>query len=209
MNRTIAVVVAAVFVLGGCSAGQEAKKETAGASSTPAAVKSSEPTYVQCSDGQLREKCDTTAPAVEETTPPAEDPAVAKVGATEWFTYEDGVKVQVTKVARFKIGQYASGGEPGGSAVMVTITIRNGSKKAADLSLTTVSLAYGANGDQADQVFDSEHSVGSGFEGSATPGKAKTAKFAFAVPKGRQVLDIEVAPGFLDYESAHFEGAVK
>ncbi len=58
-------------------------------------------------------------------------------------------------------------------------------------------------------VFDSEHGLGSGFEGSVTPGRAKTAKYGFAVPKGRQALDVEVEPGFLDYESAHFEGSVK
>lgn len=198
MKRIIAVV-AAVVVLGGCAAPKEATKETAGGTPTSSAPASAPATTPE-----------TTPPAVEETTPsPDPEPSVAKVGATEWFTYEDGLKVQVTKVARFKIGQYASGGTPGGSAVMVTVTIRNGTSKTADLSLTTVKLGYGANGDQAEQVFDSEHSVGSGFEGSATTGKAKTARFAFAVPKGRQALDVEVEPGFLDYESAHFEGSVK
>ncbi|MDX2972776.1 DUF4352 domain-containing protein [Kribbella solani] len=149
------------------------------------------------------------SPLPEETTSPPDDPGVAKIGATQWFTYEDGLKVQVAKATRYKIGEYASGGTPGESGIIVTVTIRNGTKKTADLSMTTVKLAYGANGDQAEQVFDSEHGVGSGFEGSATPGRSRTAKFAFAVPKGRQRLDIEVEPGFLDYESVHFEGSAK
>ena len=58
-------------------------------------------------------------------------------------------------------------------------------------------LAYGANGDQADAVFDSENGLDGGFEGSVTPGHARTAKLGFAVPKGRQAMDVEVQPGFL------------
>jgi hypothetical protein len=104
--------------------------------------------------------------------------------------------------------QYASGGTPGGSGVILTVTIRNGTKKTADLTLTTVKLAYGVNGDQADDAFDSENGLDGGFDGSVTPGHARTAKLGFAVPKGRQAMDVEVQPGF-DYESVHFEGSVK
>ncbi|MDT7653330.1 MAG: hypothetical protein QOI36_4736 [Pseudonocardiales bacterium] len=79
-------------------------------------------------------------------------------------------------------------------------------KKTADLSLTTVHLAYGPNGNAAEAVYDMD--FGMGFSGSVTPGKAKTARFGFTVPKN-QTIDVEVEPGFLDYESCHFEGVVK
>ncbi|WP_410790280.1 DUF4352 domain-containing protein [Kribbella sp. C-35] len=88
------------------------------------------------------------------------------------------------------------------------VHLRGRPKKTADLALTTVKLAHGANGDQADDVFDSENGLDGGFDGSVTPGHARTAKLGFAVPKGRQALDIEVQPGF-EYESVHFEGSVK
>jgi hypothetical protein len=213
-NIVVGVVIGVFLVIGGCTAivggalssiddNDATKKTTDGATSAPAA--STEPVPTE-GDSPYDP---TTPPAVEETTPAPEEPNVAKVGAAQWFNYENGLQVQVTKVARYKLGQYAVGGTPGGPGVIVTVTIKNGSKETADLTLTTVKLAYGANGDQAEEVFDSEHNLGSGFEGSATPGKAKTAKFAFAVPKGRQTLDIEVQPGFLDYESVHFEGTVK
>ena len=199
-TRAIIGLSIAAFTIAGCATPQQASKQAG--SGAPA---SSAPTSVP-TEGDS--PYDTEPPAVEETTPAEEEPAVAKVGATQWFTYEDGLKVQVTKVARFKISQYASGGTPGGSGVIVTVTIRNGTKKTADLTLTTVKLAYGANGDQADDVFDSENGLDGGFEGSVTPGHARTAKLGFAVPKGRQAMDVEVQPGF-DYESVHFEGSVK
>lgn len=199
MKRIIGVV-AAVVVLGGCAAPKAATKES-GAS---APVSSSTPDNGPTPDPITTP---TNTPAVPETSTPPDDPTVAKVGATEWFTYEDGLKVQVTKVARYKVGEATATGSPGDPAIVVTVTIRNGSTKTADLSMTTLKVAYGANGDQAEQVYDENY--GTGFEGSATPGKAKTAKYAFLVPKGRHALDIEVEPGFLDYESAHFEGSVK
>ncbi len=42
-----------------------------------------------------------------ESSAPEPDSSVAKVGATQWHSYEDGLGVQVTKLTRFKIGQYA------------------------------------------------------------------------------------------------------
>jgi len=192
MKRTIALATIAMFILGGCATPQEVKKEIV----TPTASSSGDAPYDT-----------TTPPAEEETTPPPSEPSIAKVGATEWFTYEDGLEVQVTKLARYKAGQATATGKPGDPAVVITVTIRNGTKATVDLSSTTLNVAYGANGNQAEQIYDENY--GEGFTGSATPGRAKTAKFAFAVPKGRQALAIEVEPGFLDYESAHFEGSVK
>jgi hypothetical protein len=191
--------VAVMLTAAGCGAGpQEAAKQSAPSSSAPT---------TSSTEGDAA--FDTTAPpAVEETTPEevAEQPSVAKIGATQWFNYEDGLKVQVTKLTRFKIGQYASGGKAGGPGVIATVTIRNGTKKTVDLSLTTIKMNYGANGIEAESVYD--ENTGDGFSGTATPGKAKTAKFAFAVP-ANQTVDIEVEPGFLDYESVHFEGSIK
>jgi hypothetical protein len=198
MNRVAVLVVAAVFVLGGC-AGQEATKQT---TDTPS-------TFQTVDTGPSPDPVTTPTnlpPAVEETTPPPEEPGVAKVGPTEWFTYEDGLKVQVTKLARAKISQYASGGKPGGTAVVVTVTIRNGSGTTFDTSLVTVKVSSGPNGDEAEQVYDTGIEE---FSGSIPKGRAKTARYEFAVPKAHygQVL-VEVAPSF-EHNGSHFEGAAK
>lgn len=194
--RRTAAAFAAVLALtvAGCGGGQQATKQS-GANPPASTAPTSAPTST-----------DTVPPAAEETTATPDEPSVAKIGATQWFTYEDGVKVQVTKAVRYKIGPYASGGTPGGPGMVVTVTIRNSSKATVDLSGATVKATYGSNGDEAEQVFDETY--GSGFSGTATPGKAKTAKFAFALPKGRQSVDIEVAPGY-EYNTSHFEGSVK
>lgn len=193
---TVAVIAVAglILILAGCGAGQQPTKQTGAnppASTSPTSAPSS---------------TDTVPPAAEETTAPPDEPSVAKIGATQWFTYEDGVKIQVTKAVRFKIGPYDSGGTPGGPGMLVTVTIRNSSKATVDLSGAQVNATYGSNGDAAEEVYGTNY--GDGFSGTLTPGKAKTAKFGFALPKGRQSIDIEAAPGF-DYNSSHFEGSLK
>lgn len=194
--RRTAAAFAAVLALtaAGCGAGQQATKQS-GANPPASTVPTSAPTST-----------DTVTPAAEETTTTPDEPSVAKIGAAQWFTYEDGVKVQVTKAVRFKIGPYAAGGTPGGPGMVITVTIRNGSNATVSLDGATVKATYGANGDEAEAVYDQDY--GDGFSGTATPGKAKTAKFAFALPKGRQAVDIEVAPGY-EYNPTHFEGSLK
>lgn len=194
--RRTAAAFAAVLALtvAGCGGGQQATKQS-GANPPASTAPTSAPTTT-----------DTVPPAAEETTTTPDEPSVAKIGATQWFTYEDGVKIQVTRAVRFKIGPYDSGGTPGGPGMLVTVTIRNSSKATVDLSGAQVNATYGANGDEAEKVYGTNY--GDGFSGTLTPGKAKTAKFGFALPKGRQSVDIEAAPGF-EYNSSHFEGSVK
>lgn len=194
MKRTIALA-AAVLILGGCG-GTQATKGTAGpattapASSTPAST-------------------DSTAPAAEETTtPPAADPTIAKVGATQWFTYEDNLQVQVTRMTRFRISDSAAGGKPGDVGVMVTVTIKNGTGQTFDAAGASLSLSAGPNGDQAEDVFDSANGI-NGFEGSIPASRSKTAKYGFAVPKAKlSKLVVEVAPAY-EYDGTFFEGSVK
>lgn len=89
----------------------------------------------------------------------------------------------------------------------MTVTLQNGSSSTFDTSLADVKLASGANGDQAETVFDSDQNLAGGFEGSVPPGKKKTARFGFAIPKANigSTLQVEIAPGW-DYEGSHFEG---
>ena len=202
-NIVIAITVGGFLLIGGCaalvaigadSASKDSTKQTVTESTTPATAPS------------------TTAPdepaATPEPTQTDDAPDVAKIGATEWFTYEDGIKVQVTRAKPYKIGSYAAGGKPGGQGVVITVTIKNGSKATFDSDLADVTLASGPNGDQAERVFDSA-TDGLGFTGSIAPGRSKTAKFAFAVPKAHlSQLQIEVTPSW-EHEGSLFEGPAR
>ena len=208
-NVVIALSAAFVLVVGGCiavlaSSVNEATKETT-AKKAEAPPASSSPSSTRPSSAA------TEPPATTEPTAPPTDAEerVAKVGATQWFEYSDGMKVQVTSLKRFRISQYAAGGKPGDMGVVVTVTIQNGSSSTFEAGLVDVKVASGPNGDQAESVFDSDQNLGGGFEGSILPGKKKTARYGFAIPKAHvsSTLQLEVAPGW-DYEGSHFEGKV-
>jgi hypothetical protein len=193
-----ALLITAVLVVSGCGGGMPASKQTTAPSSTFTTVDtgpSPEPIITP-----------TNLPTPTETAPP-DDPSVARVGATEWFTYENGLKVQVTKLTRFKLGDGFTAGKKGDPGVKVTVTVKNGSKQTVDLSSTTVNLSYGTDGAQAEQTYDITSSA-DGFPGSVTPGRTKTATFMYVVPAGKQAIAVEVEPGFLDYEACHFEGSI-
>jgi cytoskeletal protein RodZ len=203
-NTVIVLSVGFIVFAGGCVAvlanglNDATKETTATKAEVPAA--SSPATQPSATTSE--------APAsAEPTTTPTEEDRAAKVGATQWFEYSDGMKAQVTSLKRFRISQYAAGGKPGDVGVIVTVTLQNGSSNTFDTSLVDVKLASGPNGDQADPVFDSDQNLGGGFEGTILPGKKKTARYGFAIPKTHvsSTLELEVAPGW-DYEGSHFEG---
>jgi hypothetical protein len=208
-NVVIALSTAFVLVVGGCFAVLAASVNEAGKETTATKAEVSKVPLSQTS----------TEPSTTDTEPPAEanpttaptdtEPNVAKIGAMQWFKYADGLKVQVTSVKRFRISQYAAGGKPGDVGVVVTVTLQNSSSSTFDTSLAQVKLASGANGDQAESVFDSNQNLSGGFEGTIPPGKKKTAKYGFAIPKGNigSTLQIEIAPGW-DYDGSHFEGKI-
>ncbi|MEU8224761.1 hypothetical protein [Kribbella sp. NPDC048915] len=211
--RNIVIVVTAVFVVfaGGCAAVlangiSEATRESTATKAEVPATTATAPTSQASVPAKPPATAESTAPPAAE---PTDDDRVAKVGASQWFDYSDGMKVQVTSLKRFRISQYAAGGKPGDVGVIVTVTLQNGSTNTFDTGLVNVKLASGPNGDQAESVFDSEQNLGLGFEGSILPGKKKTARYGFAIPKTHEAstLQVEVSPGW-DYQGSHFEGAL-
>lgn len=207
LRTGIIIGVVALLGMGGCSAilGNALKSDaptqvTAGAGKTAPAVPETTPTFPVV----------TTPPAVVEPTPsePAET-GIGKVGAKDWFTYEDGLQVQVTGLKKYKISSSAAGNLPGQVGVIATVTIKNGSGETFDANLVDVKLAAGPNGVETDQVYDSAKGVGGGFEGSIPKGRSKTAKVAFGVsPAHLSKLVVEVAPSW-DHEASFFEGSVR
>lgn len=158
-----------------------------------------------------------TAPAATEETKTASDSdadtdtdtiaAIGVIGEGEWFTYADGIQVQVTSAERYNIGQYAAGGQPGDIGVIVTVVMNNGSDGVFDTGQSDVGLSFGSDGVDADTVFDSSHNLGSGFEGSIVPGRKKTARYAFAVAGKNNLsnLIVEIEPSW-DHDSSFFQG---
>lgn len=145
-----------------------------------------------------------TQPQKAGTKTPDAGSNVTQVG--QWATADDGLTFRVSKLGRGKVGALASGGTPGDPAVVVTVQIRNDTKKRFDLSLVQVAARVGVDGDNAEQVF--QDSYGEGFSGTVAPGRIATAKFMFAAGSAKDLKDVsvEVKPDF-DYDSATFEGS--
>jgi hypothetical protein len=140
---------------------------------------------------------DATPPAVEEPEAPPADSGVAQVGPDEWFTWDDGVEAQVTKLEQASV-EYAA---LPGPHVAATITVRNGSGATVDLILATANLYSGPNGVQAES--DGLY----GFEGSVPPGGTATAQYAWAVPAEHfGQLRVEFSPSF-SHDPAFYEGS--
>jgi hypothetical protein len=142
-----------------------------------------------------------TDTAVASPTPPM----VAQIGGT--VTYPEGVAVTVVSAVRYRMGEGARIGREAKQGIRVAVKITNGSKVPLDLALVTGNLHSGANGAEAEVVFDSESNVG-GFSGTIAPGRSASANLGFAVlpaDLGRVSLDVNV--GFRD--AALFEGTVR
>jgi hypothetical protein len=186
MRRIIGALAAVAVLVGGGCATTDAERATT--TDSPAAT-ATEPA---------------TPPAQPVDTPePAPDPGIAAVGPDEWFTYEDGLEVQVTGVESMTLGQNAFTGSPGDPGAIVTVTIKNGTPGVFDASLADVLVTYGPNGDPTEREYDEV-----GFTGSLPPGEVGTAQYDFGVIPLEMQSDllIEVIPSF-EHESSFFEGA--
>ena len=155
-------------------------------------------------DHQARYPADTPPAVAEPDSRPEPEPegTIAQVGPDEWFTYEDGLQVQVTKVTSVQLADFGTD-DPGGPGVEVTVTVKNGTGSAFDLNLASVGLHAGPNGDAMKQAYGNHHW---GFRGRIPPTEDATTQFDFAVPTEMQgELLIEVALSW-DHQASFFEG---
>jgi hypothetical protein len=141
---------------------------------------------------------ETTSPAT--TSPPAGSDVI-KIGTTEYAEYQGGLRVQVTAVRRTTFSDLSSNPGPG---VIATVRITNRSPARVDLTLVDVTLRYGANGVEADSVFDDNVHE---FSGGLAVGRTATATYGFAVPRNQRDITVDVAPG-IDYDSSTFAGRI-
>lgn len=197
VRNVVLIVVAVIFiaVIASCAAGINAVNDAVqeNGAATGAASPATE-------GGASTEQAEKPSSKTAE-----QDPLNVKIGQT--VTYEDGLKVTVTSATVEKGGQYEEVAKDG-HYVKVTVKITNGSDAPVDPTLSTIDLAYGADGTQAESAY--VDGIDFGFSGDIRSGKSRSASFAYKVSK-KQAKDIEitVAPGFLDYEDATFSGAAK
>ncbi|MET9956045.1 DUF4190 domain-containing protein [Streptomyces sp. NPDC006339] len=151
------------------------------------------------------------APGGEGTGEPSAEPtekapAALKFGDT--FTYEDGIKVTVSKPRSHKPDGFAVGHTKGNRAFQVTITIVNGSKKTLDVT-AALPDASDAQGGAAETVFDGSDAT-KPFDGKVLPGKQAKADYTFSLPAAAAgELQIELSPTVLEHESQIWTGPTK
>lgn len=164
-------------------------------------------------DGTGGKKEASTAPAEpsgsgreRETETETEDDS-GELGFGETFAYDDGVKVTVAEPAPYQPGPYAAGHTQGHKALTVRITVVNGSDETADLDLTTVTFKD-ADGAEADKVFDGD--LPRELAGKLAPGKQSAATYAVSLPAdAAHTLEVQVEPGFLQYDNATWSGSTR
>jgi hypothetical protein len=109
---------------------------------------------------------------------------VGTVGAT-WFTYANGLQVQVAKVGEYTLpGQKRNDGSYS-TGVLVTVALKNDSAKAIDASWANVTLTYGPYDQAARPRYDEykgDRLPGMFFSGKLAPGASSSTRFGFDVP---------------------------
>ncbi|MFD0150169.1 DUF4190 domain-containing protein [Streptomyces sp. NPDC127132] len=116
--------------------------------------------------------------------------------------YDDKLKITVSDPKAYTASEYAVGHTKGNKAYQVTVVVENGGTKKFDAVGVLLSARAGAEGVEAEQIFDEK--VGAGFQGSVLPGKKATLTVAFDAPKAAKTLTVEVNPGF-DYNPSQWE----
>ncbi|MDQ8701355.1 DUF4190 domain-containing protein [Streptomyces sp. LHD-70] len=142
-----------------------------------------------------------------DTGDPASDSAEPlKFGATH--TYDDGVKVTVSKPKAYSPDEFAAGHKAGNVAVQFTITIVNGGKKTMDVT-TALPTLRDAKGADVEMVFDGSNAT-KPFNGKVLAGKQAQGSFAFSLPAdATKEVQLEVGPEVLEYEDAIWTGPAK
>ncbi|NEC65681.1 DUF4190 domain-containing protein [Streptomyces sp. SID9727] len=112
--------------------------------------------------------------------------------------YDDDLTVTVGDATEYTPGEFAAGHTKGNKAYRVPVVIENAGKEKFDSALVTVEARAGADGVDAEQIFDDK--VGEGFSGTILPGKKVTVLYAFDTPADAKLLTVEVNPDF-SYDS--------
>ncbi|MBT2511025.1 DUF4190 domain-containing protein [Streptomyces sp. ISL-98] len=126
----------------------------------------------------------------------------------ETYTYENGLKITVSKPQPYVPDDYVLGHAKGNKAVQVIVTAVNDGTAKVDFKtgLPNVSDADGAD---AELLID-----GSGRQkvltGNLLPGKRAVGKYAYSLPPGAaDRIQVEFSPDVMEYDDAVWTGPVK
>ncbi|MER7969118.1 hypothetical protein ABTX35_08980 [Streptomyces sp. NPDC096080] len=147
---------------------------------------------------------DVVTAAAEEPGPEPTETGPQIFGLSDTVTYETGVEVSLSKFTRATSSDYAS---PENTPYMkFTVKVKNGGSNTVDTTALMVNCSYSEDGQSSDSVFDD------GLDGSPSTqllaGRSLSVSWGCALPKGEDVLQVEVAPD-LESETAIFTGNLK
>ncbi|MEU3412454.1 hypothetical protein ABZ760_14530 [Streptomyces sp. NPDC006658] len=119
--------------------------------------------------------------------------------------YEPDTEVALFGLKRSVTGEYA---EPENTPYLkFTVKVKNGGKKALDVTQLTVNCSYGQDGKSSDSVFDSDAGLDGGPETKLLPGRSLNVPWGCELPKSEKLVQIEVSPDF-DSDASIFTGTV-
>ncbi len=193
LRRALVVVTAAGVFTAGCAT--PAKKVDVGEGA---------PTASASETGEPR----VNLPPPDPSPAPEADDALALFGPSHGFRFEDGLTVQVVSATRFRASTDAISSTPGAQGVLLIIRVKNDTSEIIDLTQLQVSVSAGANGNQAERIFDIDNNIGVGFETAVAPGRVAQARFGFAVAKAdlpRITVEVQPSP---DHGKVLFDGTV-
>jgi hypothetical protein len=132
------------------------------------------------------------APTPTSTSTPSETstPGQGTPNFKQKYTYDDGVAVEVTKIKTGRLTRQQAADEfdkkikAGMPYAVFTVRVKNDSRERLTLGGEGIasygSVTYGPDGERAQELY-SLGDIG-GVSGSILPGKAKTGRFAYAIP---------------------------
>jgi hypothetical protein len=124
------------------------------------------------------------------------------LAAGDTAVYDDDLNVTIGAAQPYAPDDFAIGHTTGKHAYKVTVTIENKGSKKYDATLTTVAARAGADGREAEAIFD--NTVGEGFSGQVLPGRKATAVYAFDAPADARTLTVQFSPG-LSYNETQWD----
>lgn len=190
----------------GTTAGAPSARPSADPSQTTAGSPSAEPS------GQAPKPAPTTrdqpVPKVQRGNDPAKPSASAKPVSTEdTVRYPDGIALTIRSIKFDKETQKGPGSFPGREFAVLTLEVKNKSKKNLALSSVVVTVLDKA-GNPVAPVYTDEAKV-QDFSGTLAKGKTVQAKYAFAVPKSSRSKVTVVVDFDGVHTSAVFRGKLR
>lgn len=123
---------------------------------------------------------------------------------TDTATTDDGFELSLSNFSRGVTGAYDI--PENTPFVQFTITVKNGTSNAVDLS-TELSISCSHGSSTGEEVYSEATNEGSGFTTSVLPGRTASAVFGCTLPPDEKYLQVEVSPS-LEIETAIFAGNV-